>query len=184
MSPVHVADDCVFCGIVAGRVPSSQLYSDDDVVAFLDIRPLTTGHLLVVPRKHASGLDALDERTGARLFAAAQRLARAVRGSGLPCDGVNLFLADGAAAGQEVFHLHLHVLPRTAGDGFTISTPRRHPDQADRPDRADLDAVAVMVRRSLTAITNSTRGSTARFSGKFALLSRYRPWEGTRVMRV
>jgi diadenosine tetraphosphate (Ap4A) HIT family hydrolase len=136
--------DCPFCAIVAGRLPSSQVYSDDDVVAFLDIRPVTTGHLLVVPRAHAASLAELDEHAGARIFTTAQRLAAAVRGSGLPCEGVNLFLADGAVAGQEVFHVHLHVLPRTTGDGFKLSPQFRH------PDRAELDANAAQIRAGLT----------------------------------
>jgi histidine triad (HIT) family protein len=144
MSSAPVAYDCVFCGIVTGRLPSSQVYADDDIVAFLDIRPVTTGHLLVVPRAHVAGLDGVDERTGARLFAAARRLAGAVRGSGVPCEGINLFLADGAAAGQEVFHVHLHVLPRTAGDGFGIRARWQH------ADRADLDATAARIRGSLS----------------------------------
>jgi histidine triad (HIT) family protein len=146
MTSAPVADDCAFCGIVAGRLPSSQVYADDDVVAFLDIRPVTTGHLLVVPRAHVAGLDGVDERTGAQLFAAARGLAGAVRRSGVPCEGINLFLADGAAAGQEVFHVHLHVLPRTAGDGFGISARWQH------PDRADLDATAARIRGSLSAL--------------------------------
>ncbi len=135
--------DCPFCAIVAGRLPSSQVYSDDDVVAFLDIQPLTTGHLLVVPRLHAASLAALPEPVGARMFTAAQRLAAALRASGLPCEGVNLFLADGAVAGQEVFHVHLHVLPRNTGDGFVISAHRQ------LPDRADLDAAAALIRFGL-----------------------------------
>ena len=134
---------CPFCAIVAGRLPSSQVYSDDDVVAFLDIRPVTTGHLLVVPRAHVASLAGLDEHAAARIFISAQRLAAAVRGSGLPCEGVNLFLADGAVAGQEVFHVHLHVLPRTTGDGFKLSPQFRH------PDRAELDANAAQIRAGL-----------------------------------
>ena len=135
--------DCLFCAIVAGRLPSSQVYSDDLVVAFLDVRPLTTGHLLVVPRTHAPSLASLPEPTGAHMFTTAQRLAAGVRASGLPCEGVNLFLADGAVAGQEVFHLHLHVLPRNTGDGFSVSAQRRE------PDRAELDATATLIRAVL-----------------------------------
>ena len=132
--------ECLFCAIVAGQLPSSQVYSDDVVVAFLDIRPLTTGHLLIVPCAHAAGLGSLPEPTGAHMFTTALRLAAAIRASGLRCEGINLFLADGAVAGQEVFHVHLHVLPRNSGDGFSISA-RRH-----EPDRADLDTTAALIR--------------------------------------
>jgi len=134
---------CPFCAIAAGRLSSSQVYSDDDVVASLDIQPLTTGHLLVVPRAHAASVAALSEPAGARMFTAAQRLAAALRASELPCEGVNLFLADGAVAGQEVFHVHLHVLPRNTGDGFAISAHRH------QPERADLEATAAMIRGGL-----------------------------------
>ena len=135
--------ECLFCAIVAGRLPSSQVYSDDVVVAFLDIRPLTTGHLLVVPRRHVADLASLPEPAGAHMFTTAQRLVAAVRASGLRCEGINLFLADGAVAGQEVFHVHLHVLPRNSGDGFSISA------QGHEPDRAELDTTAALIRAAL-----------------------------------
>jgi HIT domain len=81
--------ECPFCAIVAGRLPSSQVYADDTVLAFLDIRPASTGHLLVVPRTHSGSLGDLPERTGSAMFATAQRLAKALRASGLRCDGIN-----------------------------------------------------------------------------------------------
>jgi histidine triad (HIT) family protein len=137
---------CVFCEIVAGRTESSLVYEDEHVIAFMDIRPLTPGHLLVVPRSHADHLEDLDEDLGAYLFRAGHRLARALRRSGLPCDGVNLFLADGEAAFQEVFHVHLHVLPRTPGDGFRIKAAWR------RPGREELDLAAAKVRQGLRAL--------------------------------
>src|SRR5215469_2079757 len=93
---------CVFCEIVAGRTKSSVAYEDGHVIAFMDIQPVTRGHVLVVPRVHVDFLEALDEDLGARLFRVGHRLAWALRRSGLPCEGVNMFLADGAAAFQEV----------------------------------------------------------------------------------
>ncbi len=137
---------CVFCDIVAGRAESSLVYQDEHVIGFMDIRPLTPGHLLVVPRGHADRLEALDEYVGTELFRAAHRLARALLRSGLPCEGVNLFLADGGAAFQEVFHVHLHVLPRTPGDGFRIKAKWRH------PGREELDLAAGKVRQGVTAL--------------------------------
>jgi diadenosine tetraphosphate (Ap4A) HIT family hydrolase len=139
-------EPCVFCEIIAGRAESSLAYEDAHVIAFMDIRPLTPGHVLVVPRVHADCLEALDEELGAHLFRAGHRLARALRRSGLPCEGVNLFLADGQAAFQEVFHVHLHVLPRTAGDGFRIKADWR------RPGRAELNLAAEQVRRGVHAL--------------------------------
>ncbi|KGM08738.1 HIT family protein [Cellulomonas bogoriensis] len=108
-------DDCVFCGVVTGTLESSRVYEDEDVLSFMEIQPVTNRHLLVIPKRYALYLANLDEQPGVSLFRVGQRLAAALRSSGLPCEGVNLFLADGEAAFQEVFHVHLHVFPRTAG---------------------------------------------------------------------
>jgi histidine triad (HIT) family protein len=137
------AQACVFCGIIAGDLPASRVYEDDHVVAFMDVRPLTAGHLLVVPRAHAASLEDLDVDAGMRVFAAAHRLTRALRNSAVPCEGVNFFLADGVAAGQEVFHAHLHVIPRTPGDGFRLKARPRS------PGRDELDATAERVREGM-----------------------------------
>lgn len=130
--------DCLFCGIVAGDVESSRVYDDDRVVAFMDIRPVTRGHTLVVPRAHAASLAELAPEDGAAVFRGGMRVAAALRASGLRCEGVNLWLADGKAAGQQVFHVHLHVVPRYAGDGFGLRFP---PDYEIR-DRAELESTA------------------------------------------
>ncbi len=134
---------CVFCEIAAGRAPASVVYSDEQVIAFLDIRPVTAGHLLVVPRAHAAGLADLLPADGAAMFTAAQRLAAALRVAGLPCEGINLFLADGETAGQEVPHAHLHVLPRARGDGFRLDVTFLS------QDRAMLDEIAGRVAGAL-----------------------------------
>ena len=138
------AGDCVFCAIVAGVSPASVVHDDQSVMAVLDIRPVTPGHLLVIPKRHAPYLADLDEETGARMFVVGMRLAQALRDSGLRCEGINLFLADGEAAFQEVFHTHLHVFPRFAGDSFRISA-----DWSVNPSHQELDAVATRVRTSL-----------------------------------
>ena len=131
--------DCPFCAIVAGEAPASVVHEDERSLAFLDLNPATEGHALVVPREHSVGLADLPERTGGHLFRVGQRVAAALRES-LDPDGVNLFLADGAAAGQEVFHVHLHVLPRYEGDGVVIDGGQ------ERASREELDAVAERVR--------------------------------------
>lgn len=136
---------CVFCAIAAGRETASMVYSDDTVIAFMDVRPVNAGHLLVVPRSHAERLADLPDAVGSRMFTVARRLAGALRRSSLRCEGVNLFLADGEAAGQEVWHVHLHVLPRFAGDGFRLSASWL------TPDRAELDETAATVRHALDA---------------------------------
>ena len=139
------AEECVFCRVVDGTVESSRVYEDDEVLAFMDIQPVTDGHLLVIPKRHASDLADLDEQLGMSMFRIAQRLAAALRSSGIPCDGVNLFLADGEAAFREVFHVHLHVFPRTTGDGFRIDA-----DWRERP-RAELDDAAERIRGGMGA---------------------------------
>ena len=77
--------DCIFCAIVAGSAPASIVYDDADLLAFMDIRPVTPGHLLIIPKRHAPFLADLDEATGARMFTVAMRLAQALRASGLRC---------------------------------------------------------------------------------------------------
>lgn len=133
----------IFADIVSGRAPASRVYEDDDVVAFMDIRPWTPGHLLVIPRTPARSLAELDPAVGGRLFQVGQLLAAALRDSEVNCDGVNFFLADGITAGQEIFHVHLHVIPRTPGDGFGL---RGKPVHARRED---LDYLAGSIRRAL-----------------------------------
>lgn len=132
--------DCIFCAIAEGSAPRSTVYEDEVVVAFMDIAPINPGHTLIVPKKHRTYLADMDESTGAHLFRVAMRVAHAIRRSGLRCEGVNFFLADGAAAGQEVLHVHLHVLPRFEGDNFRVQA-----DWVEAP-RGELDDVAARLR--------------------------------------
>lgn len=142
---------CIFCRIVAGIAPASIVYEDDEVMAFMDIQPVNAGHVLVVPRTHAEGLADLDARVGGRLFQVAQRVAGALGAAGVKREGVNLFLADGAAAGQEVFHVHLHVFPRYRGDGFGLRFGKSY---GTLPPRAELDALAGRIRDRLSPGTD------------------------------
>lgn len=138
-------DHCVFCLIERGDAPASVVYEDELVLAFLDLQPINEGHTLVIPRHHAVGLADLEDDTGARMFGVARRIAAALRRSPLRCEGVNLFLADGEAALQEVLHAHLHVVPRWSGDGLTI-------DAGPVPDvtREQLDDHAEAIRSALS----------------------------------
>ncbi|MFE6994336.1 HIT family protein [Microbacterium sp. NPDC057659] len=137
---------CVFCAIVRGQETASIVYEDETVVAFLDRYPVTRGHLLVVPRAHVVGLEDIDADAGARVWEVGRMLARALRRSGVPCEGVNLLLCDGEAAYQTVFHFHLHVIPRTAGDGWT---ELRH--RAPERERELLEADAEVIRNALSS---------------------------------
>jgi histidine triad (HIT) family protein len=138
--------DCIFCQILRGDSPASFVYRDERCTAFLDIQPVNPGHLLVISDVHAPYLADLDAGTAAHLMRVAHGLTAALRGSGLRCEGVNLFLADGEAAMQEVFHVHLHVLPRYGGDEFR----RRFfgPDYGTQPPRAELDEAARQIREA------------------------------------
>jgi len=138
--------DCIFCRIIAGAAPASLIYRDALCVAFMDIQPVNPGHLLIVPFTHAAQLADLNAASAERLMTVAQRLGSALRQSSLRCEGVNLLLADGEAAGQEVFHVHLHVVPRFAGDGFGF---RFAPTYHQRAPRADLDQAAALIRAAL-----------------------------------
>ena len=138
--------DCIFCRILAGQLPGSFVYRDDRCAAFMDIRPVNLGHLLVVPARHAAYLADLDANTAARLMRVGHAAAAALRASGLRCEGVNLFLADGEAAMQEVFHVHLHVFPRFRGDGFGLKFSPEY--YTRRPERPQLDERLPRSRRS------------------------------------
>ena len=138
-------DDCVFCKIISGDAPASIVYQDEMVMSFLDINPVTPGHTLVIPRVHRPYLKDLEENTGIHLFRITMRLALAIRKSGLKCEGINLFLADGEAAFQDVFHTHMHIIPRFEGDSFKISA-----DWSSHPERSELDRIAEKIRKSQT----------------------------------
>lgn len=135
--------ECVFCEIVAGRSPVSPFYEDDVVLGFMTLGPVTEGHAMVVPKKHATYLADLDEEAGRHVWTVGQRAAAAIRASGVRCEGINFFLADGAAASQEVFHFHLHVFPRYEGDTFGLVA-----DWNNKPPRDELDRVAAQIRRA------------------------------------
>jgi histidine triad (HIT) family protein len=141
-----VRNDCVFCGIVDGEVEHSPVHEDERVLAAMDIQPVTRGHVLVLPRAHAPHLADLEPEDGPAVFEAARRAAAAVWASGVRCEGVNFFLADGEAAGQDVFHVHLHVIPRYDGDGFGLRFPA---DYSVRP-REELDETAEAIRTAWT----------------------------------
>ncbi|QGQ20520.1 HIT domain-containing protein [Cellulomonas sp. JZ18] len=151
-SATPVTQGCVFCAVAAGRAEASVVHEDETVVAFMDLNPVTQGHLLVVPRAHAVGLEDLDPATGAHVWSVGHGLARALRRSRLRCEGVNLLVCDGEVAFQTVFHVHLHVIPRYAGDGWTLV-----PDTTER-DRSLLDADARAVRDAVAEV--GARGPT------------------------
>ena len=132
-------DPCLFCQILSGELPGTFLYRDEECAAFMDAKPINPGHVLIVPVQHAAYLSHLDRRTAGRLMELAQTVVAALRASNLRCAGVNLFLADGEAAMQEIFHVHLHVFPRYSGDGFGL---RFGPHYTKQPRAALASAAA------------------------------------------
>lgn len=109
-------DDCVFCRIIEGRIPSTEVLRTDDVLAFLDIGPIVKGHVLVIPREHFECLPDLPADVLHRVMEVVQRVSAALFKE-FKADGVNVFQANGAAAGQVVPHVHFHVIPRFNDDG-------------------------------------------------------------------
>jgi histidine triad (HIT) family protein len=125
---------CVFCAIVAGEAPAIRIYEDNEYLAILDIRPFTRGHTLVMPKRHTVDLTDTPPETIAGMVTIGQRIARAARRSGLHADGNHVVINDGKAAFQRVFHIHLHVLPRSAGDKLSFAKGmvlRRDPDREE-----------------------------------------------------
>ena len=141
-------ETCVFCELVAGKRPISVIDEAENVLAFMDIQPVNPGHVLLIPKRHTPYLADLDEILGGQIFAMGMRVAAALGTSGVRCEGVNFFLADREAAGQEVFHVHLHVFPRFAGDGFGL---RFGPKYFVLPPRGELDRTAWGIRRGMPA---------------------------------
>lgn len=139
-------EGCVFCKIVAGEMEASFLYRDDLVDAFLDIRPVTAGHALVIPREHYVTMDEVPEPVAGRMAHAGGQIAKALETSGVPFEGYNLWVANGEAAGQEIFHVHLHVLPRYREDGFGLRFPA---SWGRRPPRVELESLAASIRERL-----------------------------------
>ncbi|MDQ2942732.1 MAG: HIT domain-containing protein [Candidatus Dormibacteraeota bacterium] len=140
-----MSDECIFCEILRGDSPASFTYEDDSVVAFMDVQPITRGHMLVVPREHAVLMSDLNETVAMRSFRVARKLSSIVR-SCLGASGVNLFVADGEVAFQDVPHFHVHVIPRYPNDGFGLTFPERY---GQPPSRAELETIAAAVRAAV-----------------------------------
>jgi histidine triad (HIT) family protein len=109
--------DCIFCKIIAGEIAADKIFEDDKVLAFMDIRPVSRGHLLVIPKKHTDDILQTDDATAADLIHKAKKIADAAV-KAVNADGFTISTNKGEAAGQTVFHLHFHVIPRYTGDGL------------------------------------------------------------------
>lgn len=134
-------DDCVFCQIVKGEAEASFVHQDDTIVAFMDIQPITQGHMLVVPRQHFVRMHEVPDQVAMRAFRIARMLALSSQ-SVLGAGGANLIVMDGEVAFQDVPHFHVHVVPRYTGDGFGLTFPSTY---TSPPSRAQLSAIATAI---------------------------------------
>ena len=128
--------DCVFCKIVAKQIPATVVHEDEHTLAFMDIGQVNPGHVLVAVKKHAENIFALDDAQAAAVFRAAATVARAIRGAFEP-PGLSVYQANGAAAGQTVMHLHIHLVPRHDGDGMALAWPVKNPPREKLAEYAD-----------------------------------------------
>jgi histidine triad (HIT) family protein len=135
-------NDCVFCRIVAGQIPSTRVYEDELTLAFMDIGQVNPGHVLVAIKAHAENLYALDDGQAAAVQRAAARVARAIRDAFAP-QGLSVYQANGKAAGQTVFHYHVHLVPRHEGDGMALAWPVKN------PPRDELEKHAARIREKI-----------------------------------
>ncbi|MHC4551291.1 MAG: HIT family protein [Planctomycetota bacterium] len=120
--------DCVFCKIVAGQIPSSKIFENEYVLAFLDVGPVSDGHMLVIPKAHCQRLDQAEPEAMAEIAKVLPVLAGGVQ-KATESDGYNLLCNNGGAAGQVVEHLHFHIIPRNSGDGLFSHWPAsQYPD--------------------------------------------------------
>lgn len=122
---------CIFCAIVSGTLPCFRVCEDDATLAFMDLFPVAEGHTLVIPKRHATDLFEMDAETLAAVSATSLRVAAAIRTTLAP-DGLGVFQLNGAAAGQTVFHYHMHLLPRNEGEPFALHSRVRGEDDALR----------------------------------------------------
>ena len=133
----HMKNDCIFCAIAEGEIPSFKVYEDDLVLAYLDINPFAKGHTLVIPKSHAAGLLDADDKLLAELIVRVKKVAAQIKDR-LGCDGFNILQNNGEAAGQTVKHIHFHIIPRWNGDPLAFEN--------SKGDMKALEALAAQMR--------------------------------------
>ncbi len=134
--------ECIFCAIVAGKIPAAKVYENDHVFAFMDIAPANPGHLLIIPKEHYRNIFDMPAEVGSKIMEAAVPLAASIR-EALNPDGLNLFQSNEAAGFQTVFHFHLHLIPRWDGD------PLRLPWKPSEGDIEEIGQIAAKIREVL-----------------------------------
>src|SRR5687767_3921850 len=132
--------DCVFCRIVAGQIPSTKVHEDEHTLAFMDLGQVNPGHVLVAVKKHAANLYELDEAQAAAVARATVKISKAIKAAFQP-EGLSVYQANGKAAGQTVYHYHVHLLPRHEADGMQLTWPVKN------PPRETLEGYAEKIRQ-------------------------------------
>ena len=135
-------DDCIFCKIAAGEIPSATVYEDDDFRAILNLGPAAKGHTLVIPKSHSDNLLSVEPDTAAKALKVISKTANAIK-EALGCDGVNVVQNNGEAAGQTVMHLHFHIIPRYKNDSVNIGW------QPMKPSNEELAATAALIKEKM-----------------------------------
>lgn len=144
-----MSDNCILCMLRREEIEVTKLYEDEILTVVLDIQPVNSGHLLIFPKECVQLMTDLDDSILQHMITIAKKMNQALRNSGLPCEGVNLFMADGEAAMQEIPHCHLHVFPRFAKDGFGFRFPK---DYSNLPSRTDIEEKADKIRSALEGL--------------------------------
>ena len=125
-----IDQNCIFCKIAAGEIPSATVYEDEDFRVIMDISPASKGHAIILPKTHATNIFEVDDAVASKIFVVAKKVATAMKEE-LNCDGINILQNNGEVAGQTVFHLHVHLLPRYKGDKISIKWSHQDKCQDD-----------------------------------------------------
>ncbi|GAJ25206.1 histidine triad HIT nucleotide-binding protein [Liquorilactobacillus sucicola DSM 21376 = JCM 15457] len=137
-------ENCIFCKIIAGEIPSTTIYEDESVKAFLDISQTTPGHTLVVPKKHVADIFEYDTNLAATVFQRIPKIARAIKNSNTSIKGMNIVNNNGAIAYQSVFHSHFHLIPRySEKDDFKMNFT----DNSDKYKQEKLNHIAAQIKK-------------------------------------
>lgn len=137
-----VDNDCIFCKIAGGEIPSDTVYEDDLFRVILDLNPATKGHALILPKQHYANIYEIDEDTLQKLIVLAKKVACAMKDT-LHCDGLNIVQNNGLAAGQTIFHFHLHIIPRYEEDGQDLNWIPGKSDPAEQKKLAGMIGAAI-----------------------------------------
>ena len=130
-----VKDDCIFCALANGAIPTNKIYEDDNFTVILDASPANKGHALILPKQHYDNLFEIDDAVSAKVLPLAKKIATALKEE-FGCDGVNVVQNNGTAAGQTVFHFHVHIIPRYDNDGCNIGWPQKEVNNEEQSELA------------------------------------------------